>query len=209
MVGRTGVALTALVVMFSFAGSPAKGSTSERAVFAVSLRGSVTGALTAPEREVNGCRYVGYSVPIVWQFASEQASRLVVTRPSGKREPARYRGARLSVRVTSPSGSIPMDAVCANGQRIGGHGDMFGFNYTTSIRFFPPAKGWLALADEALEPALPRQVASARGRIAERRLFDARVRTVSVTGTSDHEEVFGPTTRTLRVVWTLTFRRLR
>jgi hypothetical protein len=65
------------------------------------------------------------------------------------------------------------------------------------------------LADEGLEPALPHQVASARGRITESKLFDSRVRTISVTGTSEHEEVFPSTTRTLRVVWTLTFRRLR
>jgi hypothetical protein len=209
-VGRTGVALTTLVVTFSVAGAPAKGSADERGVFAVSLRGSVTGALTAPEREVNGCRYVGYSVPVVWQFASEQASRLVVRRPSGKREPAGYRGARLwPVRVTTPSGSISMEGVCANGQRILAHGDMFGGRRTTSLRFYPPAKGWLALADEGLEPALPHQVASARGRITESKLFDSRVRTISVTGTSEHEEVFPSTTRTLRVVWTLTFRRLR
>jgi hypothetical protein len=186
-----------------------------RAVFAVELEGSVATTYTVPEREAGSCRYFGYSVTHPLHFWSERSARVVIRRGVRPERATLYGGTLLRpVRAWARGGAVPMEGICANGQRISGHGDFFGHRRTTAVRFFRPAKGRLALS-EVVQPggrSAMLDLGSTWGRIDEARFFNRRNRTITVSGASVREEPSGSIvggTISTRISWTLTFRRLR
>jgi hypothetical protein len=211
--GRTATVLGAIAL--ASLGSAERAGAAEQAVFAVELEGSVATTYTVPEREAGSCRYFGYSVTHPLHFWSERAARVVVRRARRPERAMLYRGTVLRpVTSWARGGAVPMDGVCANGQTIRGHGDFFGHRRTTAVKFFPPAKGRLALREVVRPEGGPAMLdlGSAWGRIDEARFFDRTTRMITVSGTSVRDQpsgsIVGGTVST-RISWTLTFRRLR